>query len=117
MWLHSAMDGRRSGANAGISAGPGFLNTERKRDRPRTVGRGPKSFGGRVRAPTWRRVFGGVLVVVPHMKAAGGRIIVTSSISATKVEQFVGTPYVVSKAGVAQLVRQVALELTTTTFQ
>ncbi|MGA8413964.1 MAG: SDR family oxidoreductase [Xanthobacteraceae bacterium] len=98
-------------ANAGISAGPGFLNTERKRDPQRAVENIPEELWDRVIATNFTSVFHTIQVVVPHMKATGGRIIVTSSISATKVEQFVGTPYVVSKAGVAQLVRQVALEL------
>jgi NAD(P)-dependent dehydrogenase (short-subunit alcohol dehydrogenase family) len=40
-----------------------------------------------------------------------GRIIVTSSVSATITELHVGTPYVVAKAGAAQLVRQAAREL------
>ena len=98
-------------ANAGISAGPGFLNTERKRDPQRAVENISEELWDRVIATNLSSVLHTIQLVVPHMKAAGGRIIVTSSISATKVEQFVGTPYVVSKAGVAQLVRQVALEL------
>ena len=49
--------------------------------------------------------------IAPHMKDSGGRIVVTSSVSAIKLEQFVGTVYVASKAGVAQLVRQAAFEL------
>lgn len=117
--LHRAVDAvaQRHGridvafANAGISAGPGFLNTERKRDPQRAVENIPEELWDRVIATNFTSVFHTIQVVVPHMKATGGRIIVTSSISATKVEQFVGTPYVVSKAGVAQLVRQVALEL------
>ena len=57
-------------------------------------------------------MFRTIQAAVPHLKAAGGgRIIATSSISATRVETLVGTPYVASKVGVAQLVRQLALEL------
>jgi NAD(P)-dependent dehydrogenase (short-subunit alcohol dehydrogenase family) len=49
---------------------------------------------------------------VPHIKrGGGGRIIVTSTISTIKTEIFVGMPYVMSKAGLMQLVRQAALEL------
>jgi len=98
-------------ANAGISAGPGFLNTERKREPQRALENIPDDLWDRVIGTNLTSVFHTVQVVVPHMKARGGQIIVTSSISATKVEQFVGTPYVAAKAGVAQLVRQVALEL------
>jgi NAD(P)-dependent dehydrogenase (short-subunit alcohol dehydrogenase family) len=98
-------------ANAGISAGPGFLTTERKRDPQRAVENIADEVWERVIATNLTSVFHTIQVVVPHMKQRGGRIIVTSSISATKVEQFVGMPYVTAKAGVAQLVRQVALEL------
>jgi NAD(P)-dependent dehydrogenase (short-subunit alcohol dehydrogenase family) len=98
-------------ANAGISAGPGFLNTERRRDPQRAVESLPDELWDRVITTNLTSVFRTIQVVVPHMKATGGRIIVTSSISATKVEQFVGAPYVAAKAGVAQLVRQIALEL------
>ena len=98
-------------ANAGISAGPGFLNTERQRDPQRAIENIQDEIWDRVVATNLSSVFHTIQVVVPHMKRTGGRIIVTSSISATKVEQFVGTPYVAAKAGVAQLVRQIALEL------
>jgi len=98
-------------ANAGISAGPGFLNVERQRDPQRALENIPDDLWKRVIDTNLTSVFHTIQVVVPHMKARGGRIIVTSSISATKVEQFVATPYVAAKAGVAQLVRQVALEL------
>jgi NAD(P)-dependent dehydrogenase (short-subunit alcohol dehydrogenase family) len=98
-------------ANAGISAGPGFLTTERERDPQRAVENIADEVWERVIATNLTSVFHTIQVVVPHMKQRGGRIIVTSSISATKVEQFVGMPYVTAKAGVAQLVRQVALEL------
>ena len=98
-------------ANAGISAGPGFLNAERKREPQRAVENIPDDLWDRVIGTNLTSVFHTIQVVVPHMKARGGQIIVTSSISATKVEQFVGTPYVAAKAGVAQLVRQVAIEL------
>jgi NAD(P)-dependent dehydrogenase (short-subunit alcohol dehydrogenase family) len=98
-------------ANAGISAGPGYLNIERQRDPQRAVENISDELWDRVIDTNLTSVFHTIQVVVPHMKACGGRIIVTSSISATKVEQFVGTPYVAAKAGVAQLVRQVALEL------
>jgi NAD(P)-dependent dehydrogenase (short-subunit alcohol dehydrogenase family) len=98
-------------ANAGISAGPGFLDTERKRVAQRAVENVPSELWDRIIGTNLTSVFHTIQVVVPHMKPAGGRIIVTSSISATRTEQFVGTPYIAAKAGVAQLVRQVALEL------
>jgi len=45
------------------------------------------------------------------MKERGGRIIVTTSISAIRTEAYVAAPYVAAKAGAAQLVRQAAHEL------
>jgi NAD(P)-dependent dehydrogenase (short-subunit alcohol dehydrogenase family) len=50
-------------------------------------------------------------VVPPMRRQHAGRIVFTSSISATKTELHVGTAYVTSKAGLAQFIRQVALEL------
>jgi NAD(P)-dependent dehydrogenase (short-subunit alcohol dehydrogenase family) len=97
--------------NAGISGGPGFLNTERSRDPQRAIENIPDELWDRVIATNLTSVLHTIQALVPHMKDKGGRIVVTSSISATKVEQFVGTSYVASKAGVAQLVRQAALEL------
>jgi NAD(P)-dependent dehydrogenase (short-subunit alcohol dehydrogenase family) len=44
-------------------------------------------------------------------KQRSGSIVVTTSVAALKVENFVCTPYLVAKAGAAHLVRQVALEL------
>ena len=80
-------------ANAGISGGPGFLNTQNaSATRARAIENIPgRSVGSRHRHQPH--------VGVPHhpgRRAAhegdgGGRIIVTSSISATKIEQFVGT--------------------------
>jgi NAD(P)-dependent dehydrogenase (short-subunit alcohol dehydrogenase family) len=99
-------------ANAGISGGPGYLDSQRKRDPGRAIEAIPDDLWTRVIATNLTACFNTIQVATPHLKrAGGGRIVVTSSISATKTEQFVGTTYVVSKAGVAQLVRQSALEL------
>lgn len=47
-----------------------------------------------------------------HMKKrGGGRIIVTTSVAAFRAQAWVGTPYMPAKAGLAHLVRQMALEL------
>jgi NAD(P)-dependent dehydrogenase (short-subunit alcohol dehydrogenase family) len=57
-------------------------------------------------------VFLTLKLVVPIMKRqGGGRIIVTSSNSASKTETFVSAIYTTSKGAVAHLVRQAALEL------
>ena len=99
-------------ANAGISGGPGFLNTEEKRDPSRAIENLPEDLWDRVMATNLGSVFKTIQVATPHLKAnGGGKIVVTSSVSAFKLEQYVGTIYVASKAGVAQLLRQAAFEL------
>lgn len=99
-------------ANAGISGGPGFLNAQHARDPQRTIEALPDDLWNRVIATNLTSVFHTIQIAAQCMKQGrGGRIVVTSSISATKTEAFVGTAYVASKAGVAQLVRQTALEL------
>jgi NAD(P)-dependent dehydrogenase (short-subunit alcohol dehydrogenase family) len=98
--------------NAGISGGPGFLNTQGERDPLRAIEAIADDLWDRVMATNLTACFRTIQIAARHMKAGGGgRIIVTSSVSATKIEQFVGTSYVASKAGVAQLVRQAAIEL------
>ncbi|MGE0748502.1 MAG: SDR family NAD(P)-dependent oxidoreductase [Rhodospirillales bacterium] len=93
-------------ANAGISAGPGF-----------------KTEAGQLAAvnrETWDRVlqinltsvFETVRHAARHMKPQGsGRIVVTSSIAGLRAETPCGYAYVATKAAVANLVRQAALEL------
>jgi len=99
-------------ANAGISGGPGFLNAEHKRDPQRALENLPDELWDRVMATNLRSVFWTLQLAAEHMKrTGGGKIVVTSSISAFKMEQYVGTIYVASKAGVAQLLRQAAFEL------
>lgn len=99
-------------ANAGISGGPGFVDTEGSRHPDRAVEAIPLDLWERVLSTNVTSVLKTFQAVVPHMKAqGGGRIIVTSSISATKTELFVGTSYVTSKAALGHFVRQVALEL------
>ncbi|MFT8245093.1 SDR family NAD(P)-dependent oxidoreductase [Roseomonas sp. BN140053] len=99
-------------ANAGISGGPGFLRPDGSRDPATAIEAQPAERWEQVMAVNLTAAFATIQAAVPHLKrGGGGRIIVTSSVSATKTELFVGTPYVVSKAGIAQLVRQAALEL------
>lgn len=98
--------------NAGIGGGPGFLDMQ-----------GNRNPAGAVEAlddAIWRghiegnlsSVFVSLKAVVPTMRAQGsGSIIVTTSVAAWKVENFVCTAYIAAKAGAAHLVRQVALEL------
>ena len=99
-------------ANAGISGGPGFLGPDKTRNPERALEFISDELWGRVIETNLTSVFRTVQAVVPQMKQqSGGRIIVTSSISATKTEIYVGAAYVASKAGVAQFVRQAAHEL------
>ena len=99
-------------ANAGISGGPGFLNAKGERDATRAIENLPEELWDRVIATNLTSAFRTIQIATRHMKkTGGGRIIVTSSVSATKIEQYVGTVYVASKAGVAHLVRQAAIEL------
>ena len=99
-------------ANAGISGGPGFLDFDRQRNVPAALEAIDPAFFDRVVSMNLGSIFRTIRAAVPHLKASGGgKIVVTSSISATRVETFVGTSYVASKAGVAQLVRQLAFEL------
>lgn len=99
-------------ANAGMSGGPGFLNQDRTRNPARTIESMPPELIDRLLEVNFKSVFTTIQAAVPHMKrTGGGRIIVTSTISTIRAEIFVGMPYVMSKAGLMQLVRQAALEL------
>ena len=99
-------------ANAGVSGGPGFLGLAGGRD-------AKTSFEG-VAGGVWERVLrtnvlsvaATIAAAIPHLKAnGGGRIIVTSSVSAFRTEPHVASTYVASKGAVGQIVRQAALEL------
>lgn len=99
-------------ANAGISGGPGFLLADGARNEAAAIENLDPEFWDRVITTNLGSIFRTIRAVAPVLKKQnGGRIIVTSSISATLTELHVGTPYVASKAGVAQLARQAAREL------
>jgi NAD(P)-dependent dehydrogenase (short-subunit alcohol dehydrogenase family) len=93
-------------ANAGISAGRGFVAEQGRLEN--------------VDLDTWNRVLAinlsGVMstlrAAARPMKARGsGRIVVTSSIAGLRAEAMSGYAYVASKAAVNNLVRQAAVEL------
>ena len=99
-------------ANVGISGGPGFLRGDGSRNPAAAFEDVPLALWQRVLDTNILSVVKTIQAVVPAMKRQGaGRIIVTSSISATCTETLVGTTYVASKGAVGQLVRQAALEL------
>lgn len=98
--------------NAGIGGGPGWLRADDQRNPERLFEDLPHEQWNRVMQVNVDAAFQTMQLAVRAMKqGGGGRIVVTASCSASKVEQRVGTPYVVSKAAVGHLVRQAALEL------
>ena len=99
--------------NAGIGGGSGFLmGADNARNPERAIEKLPLEQLERVFAVNVTGALATIQAVVPHMKPRNaGRIIVTSSIDSFTTEQYVGTPYVMSKGAVGQLVRQAALEL------
>jgi NAD(P)-dependent dehydrogenase (short-subunit alcohol dehydrogenase family) len=99
-------------ANAGITAGPGFLSVFGGRDPDGAIESVPRALWDRVLGVNLHGVFKTIRGAVPHLKARGaGRIVVTTSTAATKTSPAVGTPYLAAKASIAHLVRQLALEL------
>jgi len=99
-------------ANAGISAGPGFLNGQGERNPAGEIENLSPGLWDRVMATNARSVFLTLQAVVPQFKRQrGGRFIVTSSISASKTETLVSSIYATSKAAVGYMVRQYAHEL------
>lgn len=99
-------------ANAGITAGPGFLMTDGKRDPEGAIENIAPALWDKVVATNLTSVFSTIRASVPHMQAqGGGRIIVTTSIAGLRPSAVVGTPYMITKAAAAHLVRQAALEL------
>jgi Dehydrogenases with different specificities (related to short-chain alcohol dehydrogenases) len=101
-------------ANAGIGDGPGFWDAANQR-------RNPEGEIENLAQSNWSRILdvnlNGTAYTVSEaaraMKALGrpGSIVVTSSVASTMVFPTIATAYMVSKAAISHLVRQVALEL------
>ncbi len=99
-------------ANAGISGGPGFLTGSGERNPQAAFENLSLELWNKVLATNTTSVFLTLQYVIPQMKKqGGGRIIVTSSNSASKTETLVSAIYTTSKGAVGHLVRQVALEV------
>jgi NAD(P)-dependent dehydrogenase (short-subunit alcohol dehydrogenase family) len=99
-------------ANAGITAGPGFLTTEGERNPEGAIENIPAELWEKVIATNFGGVFATIRASIEPMKVhGGGSIIATTSIAGIRPSAVVGTPYMVAKAGAAHLVRQAALEL------
>jgi NAD(P)-dependent dehydrogenase (short-subunit alcohol dehydrogenase family) len=103
-------------ANAGIDPGVGFVGAWAGGQRPR-VDEGALELYSDER---WNRVidinlngiFATARAAARHMRARGfGRIIVTTSLAATKVEPAIGAAYMTAKAGARHLMHTIALEL------
>ncbi len=99
-------------ANAGVSAGPGFLTGSGIRNEAAALEHLSLETFDRAVSVNLRGALASLQAVVPTMKRQGaGRIIVTTTVSLMQTETLVSTLYVASKAALGQLVRQAALEL------
>jgi NAD(P)-dependent dehydrogenase (short-subunit alcohol dehydrogenase family) len=103
-------------ANAGIDPGIGFIGGWPGSERPRVAEGAFEHYTDE----RWNRlieinlngVFATVRAAVRHMKPKkSGRIIVTTSVAATRIEPAIGAAYMAAKAGIKNLMRCVALEL------
>ncbi|MGK9052914.1 SDR family NAD(P)-dependent oxidoreductase [Xaviernesmea oryzae] len=100
-------------ANAGIDTGPGFWNPGGYRNPDGQVDTLDPARWDRSLSVNLTGMFNTIREAVRIMKAAGcgGSIIATSSNAAMICEAIVDLPYMPAKAGVAHLVRHLALEL------
>jgi NAD(P)-dependent dehydrogenase (short-subunit alcohol dehydrogenase family) len=103
-------------ANAGIDPGVGFVGAWAGGERPRVE----EGALERYTDDRWNRVidinlngiFATARAATRHMRPRGyGRIVVTTSLAATKVEPAIGAAYMTAKAGARHLVHCLALEL------
>ena len=103
-------------ANAGIDPGPGFVGSWAGTSRPRVDEGALENYTderwNRVIEINLNGVFATMRAAARHMRPQrSGRIIVTTSLAATKSEAVIGAAYMAAKAGAAHLMRNVALEL------
>jgi NAD(P)-dependent dehydrogenase (short-subunit alcohol dehydrogenase family) len=103
-------------ANAGIDPGVGFVGAWAGGQRPRIEDGALERYSDE----RWNRVidinlngiFATARAAARHMRPRGsGRIIVTTSLAATKVEPAIGAAYMAAKAGAKHLMHCLALEL------
>jgi len=103
-------------ANAGIDPGLGFVGAwaggERPRMRDGALERYDDERWNRVIDINLNGIFATARAAVRHMRPRGfGRIIVTTSLAATRVEPAIGAAYMTAKAGARHLMHTIALEL------
>jgi NAD(P)-dependent dehydrogenase (short-subunit alcohol dehydrogenase family) len=103
-------------ANAGIDPGAGFVGAWAGGQRPRVAEGALEHYADE----RWNRVidinlsgiFATARAAARHMRPRRfGRIIVTTSLAATKVEPAIGAAYMAAKAGARHLTHTIALEL------
>jgi len=103
-------------ANAGIDPGTGYVGAWAGEERPRVE----EGSLERYTDERWERVidinlngiFATARAATRHMRPRGyGRIIVTTSLAATKVEPVIGAAYMTAKAGAKHFMHTIALEL------
>jgi NAD(P)-dependent dehydrogenase (short-subunit alcohol dehydrogenase family) len=103
-------------ANAGIDPGVGFVGGWAGGERPRVeegaLERYTDARWNRVIEINLSGVFATARAAARHMRPRrSGRIIVTTSLAASRVEPAIGSAYMAAKAGAAHLTRCLALEL------
>lgn len=103
-------------ANAGIDSGVGFVagwaGSERPRVEEGALERYADERWNRVIDVNLNGIFATARAAVRHMRPRGyGRVVVTTSLAATKVEPVIGSAYMAAKAGARHFVRCLALEL------
>ena len=103
-------------ANAGIDSGVGFVGAWAGNDRPRVEDGALERYADE----RWNRVidinlngiFATARAAARHMRPRGyGRIVITTSLAATKVEPVIGSAYMAAKAGARHFMHSIALEL------
>jgi NAD(P)-dependent dehydrogenase (short-subunit alcohol dehydrogenase family) len=103
-------------ANAGIDPGVGFVGAWVGSERPRIPAGALENYGderwNRVIEVNMNGVFATARAAVRHMKPQkSGRIIVTTSLAASRIEPAIGAAYMTAKAGALNFTRCIALEL------
>ena len=103
-------------ANAGIDSGAGFVagwvGNERRRVPQGALENYSDERWNRVNDVNLNGVFATLRAAARHMRPRGsGRIIVTTSLAASRVEPAIGSAYMAAKAGAFHLTQCVALEL------
>jgi NAD(P)-dependent dehydrogenase (short-subunit alcohol dehydrogenase family) len=98
-------------ANAGIDPGPGFIAVDGKRNPAGKFENYPDEMWDKVIATNLTGVYSTIKAAIPHMrKQKSGRVIVTTSVAASRPEPIIAASYMVAKAGAAHLVRQLSVE-------